>query len=153
MTISALDEHVALIVIDLQQGILATPTAHPTENVLGRAERLVAAFRDADLPVVLLNVAGVAPGRTDSSAPKTAPPPGWTDLVSGLNPQPADHLITKHTWGAFARNRSGKAFEGHRHLAGGHHRYRHQRRGQIDCPSRLRRRLSCGVAHRRDDRS
>ena len=102
MTISALDEHVALIVIDLQAGIIATTPAHPTEDVLGRAERLVAAFRDAALPVVLVNVAGAAPGRTDSSGSTTAPPPGWTDLASGLNPEPEDHLITKHTWGAFA---------------------------------------------------
>jgi len=26
---------------------------------------------------------------------------GWTDLVSELNRQPQDHLVTKRTWGAF----------------------------------------------------
>ncbi len=29
-------------------------------------------------------------------------PSGWTDLIPELNVQPADHKVTKHTWGAFA---------------------------------------------------
>ena len=43
-----------------------------------------------------------APGRTDRGAIDFTPPPGWTDLVDELDPQPTDHLITKHRRGAFA---------------------------------------------------
>jgi nicotinamidase-related amidase len=29
------------------------------------------------------------------------PTADWAELVPELNPQPSDHLVTKHTWGAF----------------------------------------------------
>ncbi|WP_144150516.1 isochorismatase family protein [Paraburkholderia sp. BCC1885] len=101
MAITTLDPKTALIVIDLQNGIVALPTAHPTADVVKQSRVLLDAFRARQLPVVLVNVAGVAPGRADQARHSGAFPAGWTDLVSELNQQPGDHLVTKHTWGAF----------------------------------------------------
>jgi nicotinamidase-related amidase len=53
------------------------------------------------LPVVLVNVTGVAPGRTERSHSLEGLPTDWADLVPELNAQPNDLLVTKRTWGAF----------------------------------------------------
>jgi nicotinamidase-related amidase len=77
------------------------PTAHPAGEVVVRSARLADAFRRRRLPVVLVNVAGVAAGRTEQARPAGAFPDSWTELVAELNRQPQDHLVTKRTWGAF----------------------------------------------------
>jgi nicotinamidase-related amidase len=101
MTISTLDAKTALLVVDLQKGIVGLPTAHPIADVVGNAVKLTDAFRHHGLPVVLINVDGVAPGRAEQSRRVTEFPAGWTDLIPELNRQPGDHLVTKRTWGAF----------------------------------------------------
>ena len=65
MTVTAVDPRIALIVVDLQKGIVALPAAHSIEGVLKQAIALAEAFRARGLPVVLVNVAGAAPGRTE----------------------------------------------------------------------------------------
>jgi nicotinamidase-related amidase len=101
MTISTLDTKPALLVVDLQKGIVGLPTAHPMTDVVSNAARLADAFRSHGLPVVLINVDGGAPGRAEQSRRIADFPPGWTDLIPELNRQPGDHLVTKRTWGAF----------------------------------------------------
>jgi nicotinamidase-related amidase len=101
MTVTALDPATALIVVDLQQGIVAYPTVHPTADIVRQAAALTDAFRRHGLPVVLVNVDAAAPGRTEQTRAPRAFPAGWTDLVPELNRQPDDHLVTKRTWGAF----------------------------------------------------
>ncbi|ABD90236.1 isochorismatase family protein [Rhodopseudomonas palustris] len=101
MALTALDPRSALVVIDLQNGIVAMPTAAPVAPIVQRAAALAEAFRRHRLPVVLVNVAGIAPGRTEQSRRLGELPPGWTDLVPELNRQPTDHVVTKHSWGAF----------------------------------------------------
>lgn len=101
MAISILDQKTALVVIDLQKGIVGMPAAHPIEPVVARAARLAAAFRAHGLPVVLVNVAGVAKGRSEQAISTAGFPPDWTDLVPELDRQPTDRLVTKRTWGAF----------------------------------------------------
>jgi nicotinamidase-related amidase len=101
MAITALDPKTALILIDLQKGIVAYSTAHPADEVVRHAAALADAFRRHDLPVVLVNAAGGAPGRTEQAHPRGEFPAGWTDLVPELNQQPEDHTVTKRTWGAF----------------------------------------------------
>jgi nicotinamidase-related amidase len=96
-----LDGIAALIVIDLQKGIVAMPTAHPSGQIVAHAAQLAQAFRKRGLPIVLVNVAGASPGRTDAGAPKFAFPADWMEIVPELQPQPGDCLITKHRWGAF----------------------------------------------------
>jgi len=101
MAISSLDPSTALIVIDLQKGIVALPCVHPVADVVSRAAVLAEAFRRRGLPVVLVNVAGIAPGRTEQVRSGGAPAPDWADLIPELNCQAGDHRVTKHTWGAF----------------------------------------------------
>jgi nicotinamidase-related amidase len=101
MALTTLDAKTALVVIDLQQGIVALPTAHPTGEIVERAAVLADAFRRHGLPVVLVNVAGGAPGRAEQSRSSGDFPAGFADLVPELNRQPSDHLVTKRTWGAF----------------------------------------------------
>jgi nicotinamidase-related amidase len=103
MTVSKFDPGFALIVIDLQKGMLAYPTIAPLSDIAKRAGALADAFRSRGLPVVLVNVAGGAPGRTEQPPRLTAPPAGWTDFLAELNHQPTDHVVTKRSWGAFTR--------------------------------------------------
>jgi nicotinamidase-related amidase len=60
-----LDPNIALIIVDLQQGIVGLPVIPPIGGTIERARALADAFRGRDLPVVLVNVAGGAPGRTE----------------------------------------------------------------------------------------
>ncbi|GAA1793186.1 isochorismatase family protein [Nocardioides hankookensis] len=104
MPLTALDPTAALVVIDLQQGIVALPTAHPTGPVVARSAALAQAFRTQGLPVVLVNVTGAAPGRTDAqrtAPPRPAPGPDWADLVDELAVADDDILVTKQRIGAF----------------------------------------------------
>jgi nicotinamidase-related amidase len=109
MALTTLDPKTALIVIDLQNGIVALPTAHPTGEVVKHASALASAFRRHGLPVVLVNVDGGAPGRAEQTRSVGQFPAGWTDLVPELNRQPGDHTVTKRTWGAF----TGTGLAGH----------------------------------------
>ena len=103
MPLTTLDPKTALIVIDLQQGIVSFPLVHPITEVLNNTRALADAFRSQSLPVVLVNVAGRAPGRTEQPGRALSFPPGWTDLLPELDRQPSDHAITKYTPGAFPK--------------------------------------------------
>ena len=101
MALAALDPDSALIVVDLQKGILSFPVAHPIAEVLERTATLAKAFRARGLPVVLVNVTGVAPGRAEQSRAMDDLPSDFADLALELDPQPGDVFVTKRTWGAF----------------------------------------------------
>lgn len=114
MPLTVIDPVSALVVIDLQQGIVVPRAEQPgTAGAVAASARLAAAFRRHGQPVVLVNVTGRAPGRTDADAdparaphrpaPRTAAalPPGWADLVAELDVQPGDHLVTKRRRSAF----------------------------------------------------
>jgi len=102
MTLSTIDDRAALIVVDLQNGIVGADTLHPTGPIVARSAELAAAFRRRQFPVVLVTALGVAPGRTDRVRPGGLPSaPGWADVVAELDPQPSDLLITKYCWSAF----------------------------------------------------
>ncbi|WP_405496949.1 hydrolase [Nocardia sp. NBC_00511] len=108
MTSDLLDPRTALVVIDLQRGIVGSPTVpHPVEDVVRRNVELTKAFRAHDLPVVLVRVsfspdgADVAPGRSTQSMRGATFPEGWDELIDELDVQPTDIRITKRQWGAF----------------------------------------------------
>lgn len=102
MAVTTLDPVTALIVVDLQKGIVALPTAHPAAEIIAQTRLLLAAFRARGLPVVLVNVSAGAPGRTEQPRFDTsALPSDWTALVPELEQQPDDVLVTKRSWGAF----------------------------------------------------
>jgi nicotinamidase-related amidase len=103
MPITKLDAAAALVVIDLQKGIVAIPAAHPVAEIIDRSAQLACAFRKRGLPVVLVNVDGRPDTRTDAGSPNFSFPPDWTELVPELEKQPGDIIITKQSWGAFIR--------------------------------------------------
>ncbi len=103
MALTTLDPNTALLVIDLQKGIVAFPTVHPIDGVIARSRAMADAFRAQGLPVVLVNVTGGAPGRTDQPRrDMSALPADFAELVPELGGRPGDILITKRSWGAFA---------------------------------------------------
>jgi nicotinamidase-related amidase len=54
---TTLDPATALVLIDLQHGITALPTAHSSEQILARCARLADAFRASDKLVAATRVA------------------------------------------------------------------------------------------------
>jgi nicotinamidase-related amidase len=101
VSLTTLDPKTALIVVDLQKGVVSRPATAAMQAVLNQAAVLTEAFREHGLPVVLVNVDGVAPGRTEEPRVQRDLPPGWTEFVPELNRQPQDHVVTKRTPGAF----------------------------------------------------
>jgi nicotinamidase-related amidase len=99
--VTILDPKTALIIVDLQKGIVASPTVHPVAEVIQHAAALADAFRHSGLSVVLVTVDAAAPGRTEVPPRVRNFAESWTDLVPELNQQPEDYTVTKRTWGAF----------------------------------------------------
>ncbi|HUY03034.1 MAG TPA: hydrolase [Rhodocyclaceae bacterium] len=98
----------ALVVIDLQKGIVARQTApHAAERVVKNSAALATAFRDQGMPVFLVRVTPSADGKdalrpiADGAMPAQTPPPDWANIVPEMGPKPGDFVITKHQWGAF----------------------------------------------------
>jgi nicotinamidase-related amidase len=102
MPLTTLDPKTALIVVDLQKGIINSTFIHPVAEVIARTCALLHAFRQIDLPVVLVNVAGGAPGRTEQPRRFSMFPEGFSDLIPELDRKASDIVVTKRTWGAFA---------------------------------------------------
>ncbi len=100
MPLSQLDPTAALIVIDMQKGIVALPAVHPIEGIIDNVAKLAQAFRARMQPVILVNVTGRAPGRAETTF-NFSPPPDWADLIPELDRQPDDYTVTKITVGAF----------------------------------------------------
>ena len=100
----------ALVVIDLQRGIVSRPCVpHSSAEVVARAAQMAAAMRAAHGTVVLVHVTPSLDGK-DSLKPMTdapgpagwgAPPPDWSEIVPELKPEITDIVITKRQWGAF----------------------------------------------------
>lgn len=97
----------ALVLIDLQKGILQRQTApHSVTDVLARAVRLANQFRAVGAAVVLVNVSYSPTGEDRLTQPTDAPlmgspDPGWDELSPELGRTDRDILITKRQWGAF----------------------------------------------------
>jgi len=98
----------ALVIIDLQRGIVARPTApHGAAQVVDHARRLAERCRETAATVVLVRVAYAADGRDRLGQPVDAAPwsaavgPDWSEIVPELGPKPGDLVVTKRQWGAF----------------------------------------------------
>ncbi|MCX5582647.1 hydrolase [Streptomyces erythrochromogenes] len=102
----ALGEDTALVLIDLQTGILALPTTRPAPEVLERGVALAEAFRARRLPVVLVKVAWSPDGgdlptsNVDRPGPAAAPPAAFSEIPAELAAL-GDVVVTKRHWGAF----------------------------------------------------
>ena len=102
MPVTSLDPQTALIIIDLQKGIVGLALSEAIDPVIENARQLADAFRAHKLPVVLVNVNAIAPGRTEQPRMSRDLAPDWTDIVPELGPQESDLQATKQTWGVFA---------------------------------------------------
>jgi nicotinamidase-related amidase len=101
MPLTQLDENAALIMIDLQKGITSLPGLSQIGEVVEHGVQLARAFRARKLPVVLVNVTGVAPGRTDTKRTLPPLPADWAEIIPELEQQPEDILVAKQRPGAF----------------------------------------------------
>ena len=101
MPLSRLDPVTALIVIDLQHGIVGMADRAAATAVVERAVMLARSFRDLGLPRVFSSVVGAAPGRVEQARNLADRAADWAELLPELEAQADDHLIQKKTWGAF----------------------------------------------------
>ncbi len=101
MTLSSLDPKTALIVVDLQRGFSSLSLAHPFHAVVARAAVLASAFRTHELPVVIVNNEGAAPGRREQDVVSGVQQAGWAEIVAELGVEASDRRITKRSPGAF----------------------------------------------------
>ena len=98
----------ALILIDLQQGILGfAKQPYDTEQVLEHSAAMAKAFRAAGAPVVLVRVGWSADGGdalklpTDLVPPATPVPDNWLQQPPELEVAASDIQIIKRQWNAF----------------------------------------------------
>jgi nicotinamidase-related amidase len=100
----------ALVLIDLQKGILGIPglAPHTAAEVETAGKALAARFRTAGAPVFLVHVgfgpdfAVAPPSSVDAPIQRPAGglPADWSDFVEGLQ-QSGDIPVLKRQWGAF----------------------------------------------------
>ena len=97
----------ALVMIDLQHGIVSRPVApHSGAQVVAKAKPLADALRAKGGTVVwvhvllneLLALPADAPGRTADTPPA---PAEASELVPEIGAQPGDVIVSKRQWGAF----------------------------------------------------
>lgn len=99
-------EFTALVLIDLQKGILSrNPVPHSAQQIVANGVRLANALRAAGGTVVFVHVdlADIPNPPADKPRPQptTPPPASASELVPELNVQPADLVILKRQRGAF----------------------------------------------------
>ena len=104
---TTLDPATALVVIDLQHGITALPTTHPTDEIVARCARLADAFRTTGKLVAATKVAFAHDGgdvintRTAAGPTDFKPVPDYGEFRTELRLSDRDILVTKHGWNAF----------------------------------------------------
>jgi nicotinamidase-related amidase len=118
--ITKIDNNTALILIDLQKGIISTETVHPIRDVIDNVNKLITEFRKRHLPIVIVNVdptespllnmrVEVSNFPTDPDARQQAleamKKSGFSDIIPQIASEPDDIFITKRTWNAFYETR------------------------------------------------
>lgn len=108
--ITQIDSRTALVLIDLQKGIVKKRTAHSAEDVLKNAMLLVETFRSKGLPIIAVNVNPLGAAWTKTRTEVIAIPPdvvtqtltkgemrltGYAELIAELDIRPEDIHITK----------------------------------------------------------
>lgn len=99
----------AIIVIDLQKGIMGRQTApYAIPGVVANCVRLLKAARAAGAQPVLVHVGRSADGGDALKVTADEPmrgagqmPPDWSELIAELDRQPDDIVLLKRQWGAF----------------------------------------------------
>ncbi len=97
----------ALVLIDLQHGIVGMPVQpHPADRVVDTCRRMADAFRQKGAPIVyvrvdLADMQPLAADRSHRDPNASSPPPIASEIVPNAGFQEGDLLITKRHWGAF----------------------------------------------------
>jgi len=98
----------ALVLIDLQRGVVARSTApHSAHDVVARAAQIAERFRQLEAPVILVRVEFSPDGgdmlrqQVDAPNPPAERPANWSEIVPELGPREGDLMVTKRQWGAF----------------------------------------------------
>lgn len=95
----------ALILIDLENGILAMPVQpYSADEITAKCRTMAEAFRAHGAPVVYVNVdlANMLPLQVDQShSGGQTPPPEASELSPTSGYQQGDLRVTKRHWGAF----------------------------------------------------
>ena len=114
--ITQIDPKTALILIDLQKGIVNLPLAGSVQDVLKKSAELIRAFRSKNLPIVIVRVNPLRAQWTLSRMDEPSVPKnddeiaqaeaimdlaGFFDITPEVMTTPEDIFITKTTWGAF----------------------------------------------------
>ncbi|WP_316804574.1 isochorismatase family protein [Pedobacter nototheniae] len=103
--VTSLDKNTALVLIDLQKGIVNFPLAKPVHEVLEKASQLVSAFREAGLPIVVVNVdpthSPLNELRKDAPSRAMTFPDEWYEITPEIKTISEDIFITKSIWNAF----------------------------------------------------
>ncbi len=100
-------ESTALVLIDLQNGVVSLPLApHSPADVVTRGVQMTKALRQSRGTVIFVRaaVAEILQLPVDAPIldPKAPPPPASaSELVPEVDRQPGDLVITKRQWGAF----------------------------------------------------
>jgi nicotinamidase-related amidase len=99
----------ALVVIDLQKGIVSMPSEpYTAAQVIDKTKQLRDIFHQIKAQVILVHVCG-APDGKDMLHPKTDSQmirrsglsKDWAEIVPELSPEENDLIIAKRQWGAF----------------------------------------------------
>jgi nicotinamidase-related amidase len=114
--VTAIDKSTALVVIDLEDGIVKMNLIRPGMEIVRQSARLVEAFHKAGLPVVIVKVKpfGAPSGKVRTQAPglpkdeagqkqmmEAWDAAGFFTIVPELGAKAQDIQITKKTWNAF----------------------------------------------------
>lgn len=104
MSLLSLDfKKTALVIIDLQKGIVGVPGG---QAVVEKTAKLVQLFRQNDGFIAFVKVSfhdgkDALKPLTDQPVNAVQRPEGWDELVSELGVSSSDYVVTKRQWGAF----------------------------------------------------
>lgn len=103
--ITALDKNTALVLIDLQNSNVNTPKAHLVDEMLDNVNKIILAFRQKQLPIIVINVnpknAAWLKSRKDTKQASFPDDDDAYKITGKLNLNAQDISITKYTWNAF----------------------------------------------------
>ncbi|MDR3705372.1 MAG: isochorismatase family protein [Paludibacteraceae bacterium] len=114
--ITAIDKNTALVLIDLQKGVVKKDTYQSATEILKKSVILIDAFREKGLPIVVVNVNPIgaswlnarkdqksmlANKGTQTIAKVGISIGGFLDILDEIKTEPTDIFITKKTWNAF----------------------------------------------------
>ena len=105
-TLSINKNSTALVLIDLQKGILGRDTRpYKAVDVLSNAVKLVRKFRENKMPVFFVHVdfRNAVPLKVESDSTMAGgnPPADWAEFADELGVTSDDLVVTKRQWGAF----------------------------------------------------